>query len=332
MEGTAVSTVSIVAPGRAYRQERAAARAIAASVGARIAHTHGYRADVVDANALRGPRVHTVTTVHGFAGGGWRNRLYEGLQRRAFRGFDAVVAVSERQRQELMDRHVPATRLHLIPNGYQATTALLSRDQARAALGLPPGAFVIGWVGRLGQEKGLDVLLSSLALVRDRPITLAVIGTGRERASLEAMAAASGIASAIRWMGLVPDAARFFPAFDLFVLSSRTEGTPIALFEAMDAGIPIVATAVGGVPAVVRTSEALLVPSEDPAGLAEALRMAYDDPAPGRARSVAARRRLVEVYGVEPWLDRYEQVYAGLVDASGTGDGGASTNRGRSSV
>lgn len=320
LKGTGALGVPIVLPGRAYRQERAAVRAIAQGVGAQIVHTHGYRADVVDANAVRGPRVRTVTTVHGFAGGGWRNRLYEGLQRRAFRRFDAVVAVSDPQQRELVNRHVSPGRLHLIPNSYEATGPVLDRRDARTALGLAPDGFVIGWVGRLSQEKGLDVLLSALALVRDRPITLAVIGTGRERASLNALVAESGIAPSVRWMGLVPDAARLFRAFDLFVLSSRTEGTPIALFEAMDASVPIVATAVGGVPAVVSEGEATLVPSEDPESLAKALRAAYDDPSALRERAIAARRRLVQVYGVEPWLDRYDRVYADLTNGIAKND------------
>ncbi len=317
LEGTGVTSSPIVVPGRGYRQERGAVRAITADVGADVVHTHGYRADVVDAGAARsaGRGVRTVTTVHGFTGGGWRNRFYEALQRRAFRRFDAVVAVSEPLQRSLVSWRVPATRVHMIPNGYQAAATTVERRDARAALGLPADGYVIGWVGRLSKEKGLDVLFEALALVRDRPVTVAVIGTGRERASLDALAAARGIRDAVRWMGLVPDAARFYRAFDLFVLSSRTEGTPIALFEAMDAGVPIVATAVGGVPAVVSPNEAMLVPSQDPAGLAKALQATQDDPAAARVRAASARRRLVDVYGVDPWLDRYDRVYAGLVDA-----------------
>lgn len=322
LEGMRVTVAPIVLRGRAYRQERGAVRAIVGDVGARIVHTHGYRANVVDASAVRGPRVRIVTTVHGFAGGGWRNQLYEALQRRALRRFDAVVAVSEPQRRALVARHVPSARVHLIPNGYQSIGPALERSEARAALGLPADGYVIGWVGRLGREKGLDVLLAALGLIRDRPVTAAVIGAGRERASLEAQAAALGIAPMIRWMGLVPDAARVFRAFDVFVLSSRTEGTPIALFEAMDAGIPVVATAVGGIPAVVSTNEAMLVQSEDPVGLARALRATYDEASAAQHRVIAARHRLVEVYGVEPWLDRYDRLYASLVGDRADADSG----------
>ncbi len=193
LAGTGAESAPILVAGRGYHRERAAVRALVARVHAQIIHTHGYRADVVNAGAVRRPAIRTVTTVHGFTGGGWRNRLYETLQRRAFRRFDAVVAVSEPLERALVRWGVQPSRVHLIPNGYEAvadpaTTAVIDRAHARAALGLPPDSYVIGWVGRLSREKGLDVLLSALALVRDRPITLAVIGTGRERASLEALA------------------------------------------------------------------------------------------------------------------------------------------------
>jgi glycosyltransferase involved in cell wall biosynthesis len=312
LAGTGVRVEPVVVPGRAYLRERAAVREIASRLDVRIIHTHGYRADVVNGLAVQGQAVHAVTTVHGFTGGGWRNRFYETLQRRAFRRFDAVVAVSEPLARAVVGWGTPEAHVHLIPNGYEAAGPLLSRADARAALGLPREGFVIGWVGRLSREKGLDVLLSSLSLMRDRPITVAVMGAGREQESLEALARASGIAPAVRWLGLVPDAGRFFRAFDIFVLSSRTEGTPIALFEAMDAGIPVIATAVGGVPAVVSEREALLIASEDSVALARALRTIQDDPSAAHARSIAARERLAEVYGLEPWIERYDHLYAEL--------------------
>jgi glycosyltransferase involved in cell wall biosynthesis len=116
-------------------------------------------------------------------------------------------------------------------------------------------------------------------------------------------------------MGQVNDAPRLYRGFDLFVLSSRTEGTPIALFEVMDAEIPVVATAVGGVPAVVSSAEAVLIPPEDPRALAQAIRSTYDGRAPARARAAAARLRLRTQYAVGPWLDRYDRLYTDLVAA-----------------
>src|SRR5437879_13039717 len=91
------------------------------------------------------------------------------------------------------------------------------------------------------------------------PWSAAVVGDGVERCRLERLAATLGLGSRVAFHGKVDDAARLFPAFDMFVLSSRTEGTPIVLFEAMAAGVPVVANAVGGVPDVESRHEALLV-------------------------------------------------------------------------
>jgi glycosyltransferase involved in cell wall biosynthesis len=318
-EGATVVPVPV--SGRGYWEERRQVAAIARRYGVRVAHTHGYRPDVVDAGGLRGAGLPVVSTVHGFTGGNWRNRVYQRLQLWSFRRFDAVVAVSEPMLNGLVASGVPRARMHLIPNAYAATGPILSRDAARERLGLPADAYVVGWVGRLSHEKGLDVLLDALAILRDRPIVLAVVGEGGERARLQARASVLRIGSAIRWAGLVPEAAPLYRAFDVFALSSRTEGTPIALFEAMDALVPVVATAVGGVPAVVSSAEALLVPPDQPAQLADALHTVLSDPAAARTRASAARQRLVSTYGVEAWAARYDDVYREVLNRRHQGSG-----------
>ncbi len=318
-EGATVVPVTV--SGRRYWEERRQVATTARRHRVRVAHTHGYRPDVVDAGGLRGVGLPVVSTVHGFTGGDWRNRLYQHLQRWSFRRFDAVVAVSEPMLNGLVASGVPRARIHLIPNAYAPTGPILSREAARQRLGLPADAYVVGWVGRLSHEKGLDVLLDALAILRDRPIVLAVVGDGRERARLQARASALRIAPAVRWAGLVPEAAPLYRAFDVFALSSRTEGTPIALFEAMDALVPVVATAVGGVPAVVSAAEALLVPPDQPAQLADALHTVLSDPAAARTRASAARQRLVSTYGVEAWAARYEDVYREVLEGRDRGSG-----------
>jgi glycosyltransferase involved in cell wall biosynthesis len=317
-----VTVTPVMVPGRGYQEERRQVAAIAERCGAHIAHTHGYRPDVLDAGMLRSRGLPTVTTVHGFTGGGWRNRFYQHLQRRAFRRFDAVVAVSEPMARGLVSSGVSSARLHVVPNAYASTVSLRSREAARASLALPADAYVIGWVGRLSHEKGLDVLLDALAMMlHDRPLTLAVLGDGRERAQLEAQAQRLHIADRVRWLGLVGEAATCYRAFDAFVLSSRTEGTPIALFEAMDALVPVVATAVGGVPGVVSSAEAVLVPREAPAALADGLRAVLSDPSAARQRAMAARERLLTAYGIHPWLAQYDRIYASVLLASGRAGG-----------
>ncbi|MBI4421517.1 MAG: glycosyltransferase, partial [Gemmatimonadetes bacterium] len=250
----------------------------------------------------------TVTTVHGFTFGGWKNRVYEAIQRAAFRRFDAVVAVSRPLAGELARAGVPAGRIRVVPNAWGGGLTAFERATARRLLGVPDGRFHVGWVGRLSWEKGADVFLDAVAALADLPLSVSLFGHGAERGRLEAQARRLGLHRATTLRGNVPHAERLFSAFDCFVLSSRTEGTPIALFEAMAAGVPVVTSAVGGVPDVVSPAEALLVQPCLPSALAEAIRAVYHHPADAQERAVRARARL-RAFDPEPWLTRYEQVY-----------------------
>ena len=281
-----VKVTSIALPARAYRRERAAYRAVLTTLRPDVVHTHGYRPDVLASPVAGRLRIPRVSTVHGFTGGDWKNHMYEFLQVRAFRHFERIVAVSGPLERKLVDAGLRPNQVTLLPNAFAEPSNRLTRAESRALLGLAPEDVVVGWVGRLSPEKGLDVLLEALAVVPG--VTLSVLGTGKQHGALVQQAERLGIAGRIRWHGLVPEAARLYPAFDLFVLSSRTEGTPIALFEAMAAGIPVIATAVGGVPDVVTEKEALLVPSESPDALARAMTSALDQPDAARERAAAA--------------------------------------------
>lgn len=297
-------------PHRAYRQERARYREDIAAFRPDVVHCHGYRADLLAGAAAAAARVPRCSTVHGFTGGDWKNRLYEWLQLRALRRFDAVLAVSEPIVGRLAKRGVPRDRIHLVPNAWAPAGTPLPRAEARARLGLPPDRPILGWVGRLSREKGADVFLEALARTS---LEAVIVGHGAEAAALRAQAEQLGLAGRVHWAGLVPEAGRCYAAFDTFVMSSRTEGTPIALFEAMAARVPVVTTAVGGIPDVVTPAEALLVPPESPAALAVALEAVHADPAGAAARAAHAAERLATRYAPGPWLDRHAELYRAMM-------------------
>ena len=305
--GVAVHPIRV--SGRGYRQERAAVAALCTSPRPDVVHTHGYRPDVVDAPVARRLGLPVVTTVHGFTGGGWRNRLYERLQLRAFRGFDAVIAVSGPIAEQVARAGTPRERIHLLRNAWAGTGAIAEKTEARRALGLPAEGPVVGWIGRMTPEKGADVLVRAVAALTDRRVTTAMVGDGPDLIRCRELAAGLGAGEGMVWPGLVPDAGRLIAAFDVFVLSSRSEGTPIVLFEAMAAGVPVVATGVGGVPDVVGPREAVMVPPDDPPALAAAIRAVLADPGSAAVRSRAARERLRTDFAEDPWLERYEAVY-----------------------
>lgn len=303
-------------PPSAYLGERAAIGRLCTQLRPDVVHTHGYRADVLDGGVGRRHGAVVVATIHGFTGGDWKNRIYEWLQRRAMRRCDAVVGVSRPLVAELVAAGVPGDRVHLIRNACAPPSAPAPRGDARRELGLPDVGFVAGWVGRLSAEKGLDVALEAMALLADVPVTLAVVGDGAERTALEARARELGVAGPrVVWCGVVAEAARVFSAFDLYVLSSHTEGTPIALLEAMVAGVPVVATAVGGVPDLVSPETGVLVPPADPRALAAAIRDAFEHPERAAKRAAAARLDAERELAVDDWAERYGQVYGAALRA-----------------
>jgi len=296
---------------RAYLNEWRNHRDRVAGFRPDVVHTHGYRADVL-AGWATGDRARRVATVHGFTGGDWKNRMYERLQMRSYCRYDAVVAVSRTVVDRLKTQGVSGPRVALIPNAWSTPVAPLSRIDARTILGLDHEAVVVGWVGRLSAEKGCDVLLDAAARLAGLNARISVVGDGAERAGLEARTAALGLSDRVTWHGLVPAAGRLMAAFDVFTMSSRTEGTPIALFEAMAAGVPVVATAVGGVPDVLQADQGWLVPSESPDALTAAIREALTDREEARRRANRASEHLRRDYSADPWLDRHVDLYSRL--------------------
>lgn len=300
----------IEVPGRAYLRERRLVAALIEEFQPSVVHTHGYRPDLVDATVAVQRGIPIVTTIHGFTGGGVRNRLYEALQRHRIRNFDAVIAVSRPLEAMLRRSGVRPDRLHFIPNAWSGE-APVARAEARRTLGIPDRDTVLGWVGRLSREKGLDVLIEALPSL---PLELhvSVVGEGPERGRLEELAARLDVGSRLRWHGLVPRAGRLLAGFDLLVLSSRTEGTPMVVFEAQAAGVPVVATAVGGVPDAVAGSDCTLVDSESPLSLAQAVRARL---AAGRSPGASPRPDLQEAH--RGWIGRHAELYGRLAASRG---------------
>ncbi len=308
-------TVELVrAPHRAYVRERALIRRGLQVSRPDIVHTHGYHADVLFRPVAQRLGLPVVSTVHGFTFGGLKNQLFEWLQRRSLRHMDAAVAVSRPLADRLAGSGVPTPPLLVIPNAYRAPGLFLERHEARQQLGLSQDAKVIGWVGRVTPEKGPEVAIEALNHLRASGAVLSIIGRGRMEPALRSRLTELGLEHQVRWHGAIPDAWQLFRAFDVFCLSSHTEGTPMALFEAMAAEVPVVATTVGGVPDVITEREAFLVPPAAPDRMAAALELALAG-VPERTR--AARRRLDQEFGLEAWLDRYEALYASLVDPEG---------------
>jgi len=309
LKDAGVATASISVSARGYLAERALVKQLCERERPDVVHTHGYRPDILHAATRLRRKFATVTTLHGSSKVGGRTAWHEMLQLLLLRRFDAVIAVSRQLAATLRGTRVRAETLHVIPNAWNGRIPLADRLAARKFLGLATDGLVVGWIGRLIPVKGADVFLQAISQLASLPLTISVIGDGSERAKLENIVQNAGLSGRVRFHGTVPNAARYITAFDVFVLSSRSEGTPVTLLEAMAAGVPVVVTSVGGVPDVVGPNEATMVPPENPAALADAIRSVIADPVAARRRAEAATHRLRAEFDVERWIDAHDTVY-----------------------
>lgn len=219
----------------------------------------------------------------------------------AFRRRLALLGVSDAVRDDIRRRlpSWPAERIETLHNRLDVAatrSALLPRAAARTTLGLPPDATVIANVGRLHPDKDQATLLTGFARALPHlppDSLLVIIGSGPLQDRLMAQAQALGIAERTRFLGQVPQAARLFAAFDLFVLSSDHEPFGMVLLEAMAAGVPVMATACGGAPEVVGQAD-MLFPLRDAETLARKLAGHFAADAGARAQIAAAEIQRLE--------------------------------------
>jgi glycosyltransferase involved in cell wall biosynthesis len=301
-----VAVAEIRAASREYGREVAVLRSLVAERQPAVIHSHGYRTDLLLGVARwRRPSV-WVSTAHGFTASSRRTRLYEALQRLAWRRAERVVAVSAPLAAQLRRSGIVEHRVVTLPNVLPPQAAL-PRDEARRTLGLPATVRVLGWVGRLSEEKDPCLALRALAhLAEPRPL-LAIVGDGPLRGELERLTVELGLEASIRLLGPQPGAGRLMHAFDGLLLSSRTEGTPMVLLEASSAGVPIIATDVGGVRAAVAGSTAWLAPSGDPSALAEALAAWAAAPSAATVATAGAPA------AYDQWIEAHCRLYAEAV-------------------
>jgi glycosyltransferase involved in cell wall biosynthesis len=222
-----------------------------------IVHTHRYKENLVGAIAGRAAGARgTVRTQHGAY---WqttpvelhRTKLYRLIDKCVARcGTDKVISVS-RDIQNHFAAWLHPEMLETIPNGIllNGKADISARRKTRLKWNIPANASVLGTICRLVKEKGLEVLLHAGKIIcaNEANVYLMIVGDGPERERLQTMAHKLGISDRVRFTGFQGVPQNFYPAFDVFVLPSLHEGTPMSLLEAMNAGIPCVASDVGGV-------------------------------------------------------------------------------------
>jgi glycosyltransferase involved in cell wall biosynthesis len=278
------------------------------------AHYHAVAAAIGLSTAVAPARV--LNTRHGMGAAQPRSRG-EWLYRRTMRRTDIVAAVCEAARARFAGQGVrPRRALLAVPNGIRIEGFSPACDERRAALrcvlALAPGTRIVGTVGRLNPVKDQRSLLQAFARLHAdlHDTALVLVGDGALRAALEAEAAALGIADAVRFLGDRGDVRQLLQGFDVFALSSRSEGYSMALLEACASGLPIVATDVGGNREIVADgSNGLLVPAARPDALADALAAILREPARAAAMGRVGRDWALREASIETMAARYEALY-----------------------
>jgi glycosyltransferase involved in cell wall biosynthesis len=274
-----------------------------------VVHTHNPLPLIYGAPAAWMAGAASIHTKHGINPGSLGHRL---LRRAAAQLAHAFVAVSEvTLGQAQAQRDAPASRMRTIANGIRLDRYRPDPD-ARAATRVDLGlgnAWVVGTVGRLDSYKNQAMLVRAMAPLLSSDVRLVIVGHGPARTAVEAEIAKLPEPQWVVMTGQRTDVPRLIPAFDVFALSSQTEGLPLVVPEAMAAGLPIVTTAVGGLPGVVDDGETGLLVPVDEAALRAALARLADDRDLARRMGERARTAALDRYGADRMVDAYLDLY-----------------------
>ena len=238
------------------------------------------------------------------------------LARWKYRAAGRVIAVSAAIRHILAGSGIDDTKLRLVYEGVRDRAPAAGGRASLEALGVPPGAPVVGNIAALADHKDHETLLRAAAAVRaSRPdARFVVVGDGERRASLEGLAGELGLGGYVFFTGFRDDVDALLPAFDVFCLSSHMEGLGTIVLDAMAFARPVVATAAGGIPeSVVDGETGRLVPVRDAAALARALLEVLADPARAAALGQAGRRRFERHFSAERMVSETLAVYEELM-------------------
>jgi glycosyltransferase involved in cell wall biosynthesis len=298
-----------------------------------IVHTHMAKAGAIgraaavlyNRSAAPRERARVVHTYHGHVLEGYfspaRTAFFVGLERLLARSTDRIVAISPAIRDELLMQHRIGrlAQYRVVPLGFDLSAFARIDDPARAAaresLGVPAAAHVVSTVGRLTAIKQHHLFLETARLVANQdPAALFLIaGDGELRAGLEQAARDFGLGDRVRFLGWRRDLATIYGASDVFLLTSRNEGTPVALIESLASGVPGVSTDVGGVRDVMSPDVGFVAPSDDAAGLAAGVTALVGNLQLRRTMGERGRASVVARYGIDRLVDDIGALYRELL-------------------
>lgn len=292
-------------------------RRLAAQTKADVIHAHGYKADVYVFFALRTSKIPFVSTCHTWIDNDRLVRIYGIVDRLVLRKYKRIVAVSQEVKQQLLSAGVREHKINLIRNGIDLRPFNGAIPSLRDAFE-PDGYLIVGLIGRLSKEKGIDIFLQAASrIVVDFPqAKFVVIGDGPDRDKLNSMIDELKLREHASLLGRRDDMPSVYASLDVMVSSSRQEGLPMAILEGMASGLPLVATAVGEVPSVVLDGRTgVIVPAEDIDLLTSAISNLLQSAARRKQLGTAARELVEEEFSADRMTSEYIRVYEEAIAA-----------------
>ncbi len=286
-----------------------------------LVHTHTSKAGVLGRLAANKCGIPTIHTPHGHIFYGYFGRILTALfvfiERILARKTERIVSLTDQETKDCLNKHIGIPGQYVtIPSGVELSRF---RDihpdkgtEFRNEFDIPQNAFLFISIGRLVHIKGFDILLDafSKADFKDKPAFLAIIGDGNERKPLELMVNRLGLTQYIRLTGNLQDVRPALSAGNAFILASRNEGMGRALIEAMAAGLPVIGTAVGGIPVVIDNGQTgVVVPSESPVALAHAMEELINNPEIRARMGTNAANAVYPKYDQNTMIEQLAKLY-----------------------
>lgn len=300
-------------------------------LGADLLCTSGYKPDLIGWRAARRVGIPVVAIAHGWTAATWKVRVNEGIDRWVMRHVDCVVSVSDAQAAKVRKAGVSPERMVTIHNAVDPAALVGFSQDGRAVLEgffASPPRIIVTAAGRFSPEKGFDVLIDAASeVIKQHPeVGFVLLGDGPLRDDLTRRIAHQRLEGRFILGGFRTDLDSLLGSADVHVLSSHTEGLPVIILEAMAAGVPVVATRVGGVPEVIEDGlHGFLAEPGNAASLAEKLNLLAADSSARRSMGGASRLRIAEQFSSSMQAQRYHELFdrlTGNVLASTSTDNG----------
>lgn len=285
-----------------------------------IIHSHGYFTDICSLLIARIMNIPCLSTCHGYINNNFKLKLYNFFDKIFLFFASKIIVVSDTVGDELKLLKYFRKSIVICPNAVPllVVNKVKIADDSWSFSGIDRdhSKTTIGYVGRLSREKGVVFLLAAFVhdILKNSDVRLVVIGEGDESTSLKQSAKEFGIADRVFFLGFQKNVEALLPCIDLFVLPSLTEGTPMALLEAMASGIPVIATNVGGVPSIIENGvNGILVNPQSPGEIAVAIDKIINDEIFKTKLSNNGLETIRKKFGVKRWCANMENIYDSLV-------------------